>query len=349
LSPPEGQFCAAYANIAGHLAQAYLCQGRAEEAKTCFYTAIEFETIRQGSEWPGTETSLKLLYGLAVAYQKSGDLENAAEVLGSALSLSEKLFGEMDARTAAISSRLKAISGRREVMLEHHKAVVVGATGSKTQQAIQAQEHALDHFSLRAFKDPDDEAEMRHKSEAEGEVEYNSQLHGASFEGDEGVVKLLLGLGNVEADSKGIDERTPLSWAAEKGHEAVAKLLLEKAVDVNSKSKYGRTPLSWAAFNGHEAVVKLLLEKDAELETKDSNIDRTPLSWAAGNGYEAVVKLLLEKSAELETKDEINRTPLSWAAFNGHEAVVKLLLEKGAELPRAFLATQGFSSPRDGH
>jgi ankyrin repeat protein len=44
----------------------------------------------------------------------------------------------------------------------------------------------------------------------------------------------------------------------------VVKLLLEKAVDVDSKDSYGRTPLSWAAQNGHEGVVKLLLEKGAE-------------------------------------------------------------------------------------
>ncbi len=53
--------------------------------------------------------------------------------------------------------------------------------------------------------------------------------------------------------------RTPLSRAAESGHEAVVKLLLEtKEVDVDAKDGYGRTPLSWAAGNGHEAVVKLL-------------------------------------------------------------------------------------------
>lgn len=31
-------------------------------------------------------------------------------------------------------------------------------------------------------------------------------------------------------------------------------------MDVDLKDKNGRTPLSWAAQNGHEAIVKLLVE-----------------------------------------------------------------------------------------
>jgi ankyrin repeat protein len=49
-----------------------------------------------------------------------------------------------------------------------------------------------------------------------------------------------------------------LLWAAEKGHEAIVKLLLEKGADVEAKDReYGLTPLLWAALNGHEAIVKL--------------------------------------------------------------------------------------------
>ena len=111
------------------------------------------------------------------------------------------------------------------------------------------------------------------------------------------------------------------------------KILLSPYSYVNKRDSRGWTPLSYAAENGHEAVVKLLLEKGAELETKDLHYGRTPLLYAARNGHEAVVKLLLEKGAELETKnDAYGGTPLSYAAENGHEAVVKLLLEKGAEL-----------------
>ena len=55
--------------------------------------------------------------------------------------------------------------------------------------------------------------------------------------------------------------------------------------------------MSFAAENGHEAVVKLLLEEGAELETKSNN-GWTPLFYAAENGHKAVVKLLLEKGAK---------------------------------------------------
>ena len=100
--------------------------------------------------------------------------------------------------------------------------------------------------------------------------------------------------------------------------------LLENGHDLNSKDSSGRTSLSYAVEKGYEAVVKLLVEKGAELETKDEEYGGwTPLSWAASRGHEEVVKLLLEKGAELETKDKYyGQTPLLYAAWRGHEAVV---------------------------
>jgi ankyrin repeat protein len=43
------------------------------------------------------------------------------------------------------------------------------------------------------------------------------------------------------------------------------ELLLEKGAELETKDKNSsRTPLSYAAGNGHEAVAKLLLEKGAK-------------------------------------------------------------------------------------
>jgi ankyrin repeat protein len=158
----------------------------------------------------------------------------------------------------------------------------------------------------------------------------NKALHAAVIEGFPQAVEMLL-ISGADANSKEELERTPLSWAAELGHEAVLRLLLETGkVNVESKDQHGQTPLLWAIKRGREAVVKLLLEigkVDVEYEDK---YGRTPLLWAVGQGHVAVVKLLLEISkVNVETEDKYGQTPLSLAADRGHEAVVKLLLETG--------------------
>ena len=74
------------------------------------------------------------------------------------------------------------------------------------------------------------------------------------------MVKLLLSKDDIDLDSEGFEcSRTPLSYAAEEGHEAVVKLLLARhGLDPNSKSSRGRTPLWYAVKERHETVVELL-------------------------------------------------------------------------------------------
>lgn len=67
-------------------------------------------------------------------------------------------------------------------------------------------------------------------------------LHLAVYFGVVAVIKLLLEK-RADVDVKDENERTPLSYAAENGHEAVVKLLLDKQTDVDSAYGYGRTPL----------------------------------------------------------------------------------------------------------
>jgi hypothetical protein len=75
-------------------------------------------------------------------------------------------------------------------------------------------------------------------------------------------------------------------------------MLLEDGHDSDCKDSHGRTPLSWAADKGHEAVVRLLLARaDVEADPKDRR-GQTPLAWAAANGHERVVRLLQEHNGQ---------------------------------------------------
>lgn len=152
----------------------------------------------------------------------------------------------------------------------------------------------------------------------------------AAENGHEALVKLLLEQG-ADQECRGTDHRTPLLWAARKGHEALVKLLVEQGADRECKDRDHRTPLSLAAQYGHEVVLRLLLQQGANLESKDSMKGRTPLSMASMRGKVAVVKLLLEHNADQNYRDQEGRTPLSLAAAHGHVDVVQLLLEHGAD------------------
>ncbi|RYP31088.1 hypothetical protein DL767_005932 [Monosporascus sp. MG133] len=83
--------------------------------------------------------------------------------------------------------------------------------------------------------------------------------------------------------------------------EAVKAIAGKYALDV--KDSYGRTPLWYAAERGHKTIVQQLLEKGADTEAKDED-GRTSLLYAAENGYEAIIQQLLENGADTEAKDE---------------------------------------------
>ncbi|KAF4995561.1 hypothetical protein FDECE_12760 [Fusarium decemcellulare] len=157
--------------------------------------------------------------------------------------------------------------------------------------------------------------------------------------------------------------RTPLSWAAQRGHDMVVQQLLTAEgtgsdlkcrcmilsggiarvgsslwmiesssacllLDGLAVNRCGATPLWYAALNGHDSTVKrLLAERSVNPNSRDDHFGTTPLWCASGNGHETTVRLLEEKGAGLEDRDSRDAwTPLSIAAWRGHETVVKLLL-----------------------
>jgi len=158
-------------------------------------------------------------------------------------------------------------------------------------------------------------------------------LHGVAFMGVVEVFAAVLEMKEWDINAADRFGSTALTWAAERGHEEVVKMLLErKDIDPDpADTVAGRTPLSWAAENGYVGVVKMLLErKDVNPNTIDNTYGDTPLSLAASGGQTGVVKMLLERQDinpdQADTRT--GRTPLSWAADNGHAEIVKMLLER---------------------
>jgi ankyrin repeat protein len=154
----------------------------------------------------------------------------------------------------------------------------------------------------------------------------------AAEKGHEAVVKLLLAESLIDPEYKNSKGRTALSLAAEHGCSTVVELLLAMdGVDPNSMDSSSRTPLSRASQKGHVEIAKLLLGKGAKIDSKDF-CKLTPLVQAAREGHEEVLKLLLDNGADIDSMNSTRRTPLSFAAGNGHTAVAKLLLDRGAEV-----------------
>ena len=105
----------------------------------------------------------------------------------------------------------------------------------------------------------------------------------------------------IPASAQSANEKADaFSDAARQGDAAAVKKLLDEGVDVNTKFRYDRTALSFAADRGHVEVVKVLLARGASVTMKDTFYNATALTWAVNPAQDRkpqhteVVKLLLD-------------------------------------------------------
>ncbi|MGQ0732128.1 MAG: outer membrane protein assembly factor BamB family protein [Acidobacteriota bacterium] len=106
---------------------------------------------------------------------------------------------------------------------------------------------------------------------------------------------LLTGL--LVSQSPATDDREALLEAARTGDAASVTTLLDRGVDVNAASRYGVTPLSYAADRGHLEIVRLLVTRGATLDVADSFYLSRPIDFALRGGHLAVAMYLLERGS----------------------------------------------------
>ncbi|KAJ6037202.1 ankyrin repeat-containing protein [Penicillium herquei] len=158
-------------------------------------------------------------------------------------------------------------------------------------------------------------------------------LSHAAQKGHEAVTEILLQNGaNPNPNIISVNNHEPLSYAAAGGHVAVAQLLLVNGANPNGYSdqrRYGWTPLYAAMKASNLEMVKLLLNNGANMELLGET-GRAPLHIASRDGQIGIVRLLLEHGANVYARDQDGETPLMYASRNNHFQICKILLENEA-------------------
>lgn len=123
-------------------------------------------------------------------------------------------------------------------------------------------------------------------------------LHVAALSNQLDVVWLLIKAGAAR-DAAVADLRTPLFYAAARGHVGALEVLLAAGADPNAREASqvsdmttDLTPLHYAVLNGHSAAVAMLLCYGADAGLVESNSRATALDMAQRNGDAHMIALL---------------------------------------------------------
>ena len=154
------------------------------------------------------------------------------------------------------------------------------------------------------------------------------------------VMRYLLDHGADVGAQANTEHSTPLHLASYWGGFKVARLLLDRGVNIDVRDEKRRTPLHKVLTNLTNSIsdsdyfadaVRFLLDHGADLNAEDNN-HSTPLHMISKYGNAKATQVLLEHGARVDALDSDHLTPLHVALRHGNGEVVWLLLEHGADV-----------------
>ncbi|XP_067667460.1 ankyrin repeat domain-containing protein 50-like [Haliotis asinina] len=197
------------------------------------------------------------------------------------------------------------------------------------------------------------------------DAEGNNILHVAILGGHQGMVKHVLAQRHVNINSRGMNGKTPLIFAAFEGHkdvfysildeggapsfvdkngdnilhwacrgghaEMVKYIMSQNFTDINSRGRDGRTPIMVAAAYGRRRAFDLVLSKGGDASLVDTNGDNI-VHWVCTGGHVEMVKYIIAQNfTDINSKGKNGKTPIMAAAARGYRVVFDLVMSKGGD------------------
>jgi cytochrome c len=158
-------------------------------------------------------------------------------------------------------------------------------------------------------------------------------IHDAAKTGDVAAIIEALDAG------AGVDESdgwaTPLWYAARRGQEEAAKLLIARGADVNLATKTSGPPLHGAVERKNGILVKLLLASGADPNAALAT--NSALYLAAKSGCFECVEALVESGADVNALNKDREPPIHAAKLIGLHEIAGYLAAHGAQSPEVAL------------
>ncbi len=137
--------------------------------------------------------------------------------------------------------------------------------------------------------------------------------------------------GGLDIDAVDVLDQTALIAAANGGHIACMRMLIDAGADVNRANGAQWTPLMYVTHAGSSLdAAKLLVEKGANVNARSHN-QGTPLIYASFIGAEGIIDLLLANKADVNLENEMGFSALNAALEKGFKNIAEKLRRAGAK------------------
>lgn len=167
------------------------------------------------------------------------------------------------------------------------------------------------------------------------DAEHGTPLHGACLKGFLPVVEYLVDTAGADINLKTTQGVSVLHRACDGGNVEVLEYLCDKGMVPSERDVEKRTPLHYAAYRGHIHIIEWILDnfENSELILKSSNMRGSNcLHIACQKGQFKLAKYLVAHGVPINGQNNTGNTPFHFACENGHIKLAKWLSENGANL-----------------